>query len=407
MSQTQALMDQETRYGAHNYLPLPVVLSKGEGIWVYDVEGNRYLDFLSCYSAVNHGHRHPKIVEALTEQLGRLTLTSRAFYNDQLGPFLEELADYTHMDMILPMNTGAEAVETAVKAVRRWGYRVKGIPAEQAEIIVCNDNFHGRTVTVISFSSEQAYRADFGPYTPGFTIIPYGDSKALEDAITDRTCAFLVEPIQGEAGVMVPPDGYLKDVRRICTERNVLLALDEVQTGFGRTGKRFCHWHDEIEPDVLVMGKALGGGVYPVSAIAAKREILGLFEPGSHGSTFGGNPLGAAVARRAIKVIEDEGLAERADELGRYFTERLLGMGSPYVDHVRGKGLLIGLVLKNDAGSARPFAEALMKRGLLCKETHENVLRFAPPLVIEKKDLDWALEHIEAVLTGPAPTRGK
>ncbi len=397
----QTLIELEAKYGAHNYLPLPVVLTKGEGIWVYDIEGKKYLDFLSSYSAVNHGHRHPRVIEALTEQLGKLTLTSRAFYNDQLGPFLHELVEYTGMDMALPMNTGAEAVETAIKAARRWGYRVKGIPTNEAEIIVCTDNFHGRTVTVISFSTEEAYKADFGPFTPGFRAIPYGDAEALSNAVTDKTCAFLVEPIQGEGGVIVPPEGYLTDVRRICSEKGLLLMLDEIQTGFGRTGKRFCHWHENIVPDVLILGKALGGGVYPVSAVAAKREVLGQFEPGSHGSTFGGNPLAAAVGRRAIQVLEEEKLADRAAELGAYFMERLAAMDSPFVDHVRGKGLLIGVVLKPQAGGARPYCEALMERGLLAKETHEHVIRFAPPLVIEKKDLDWALGHIEAVLTGP------
>ncbi len=397
----QTLMELEARYGAHNYLPLPVVLAKGEGVWVYDVEGNRYLDFLASYSAVNHGHRHPKVIGALMEQLGKLTLTSRAFYNDQLGPFLKELVEYTGLDMALPMNTGAEAVETAVKAARRWGYRIKGIPSDQAEIIVCADNFHGRTVTVISFSTEEAYKADFGPFTPGFKAIPYGDAAALRDAITDKTCAFLVEPIQGEGGVIVPPDGYLREVRDICSEAGILLMLDEIQTGFGRTGKRFCHWHEEIEPDVLILGKALGGGVYPVSAVVAKREVLGQFEPGSHGSTFGGNPLAAAVARRAIQVLEEEKLADRAAELGSYFMERLEAIDSPYVDHVRGKGLLIGVVLKPEAGGARPYCEALKARGLLAKETHEHVIRFAPPLVISREDLDWALDHIQAVLTGP------
>ncbi len=402
---TQELMALEARYGAHNYHPLPVVLSRGEGIWVYDVEGRKYLDFLSSYSAINHGHRHPRILQALQQQLERITLTSRAFYNDQLGPFLAELAEYANMEMVLPMNTGAEAVETAIKAARRWGYRVKGIPDGQAEILVCENNFHGRTTTVISFSTEEAYRTDFGPFTPGFRAIPYGDAKALEEAITERTAAFLVEPIQGEAGVVVPPEGYLREVRRICSERNVLLVADEIQTGLGRTGKRFCSWHEEVQPDVLVLGKALGGGVYPVSAVAASREVLGLFEPGSHGSTFGGNPLGAAVAREAIRVIEEEGLPERAAELGSYFMERLEAIGSPYVDHVRGKGLLIGVVLRPEVGGARPFCEALMERGLLCKETHEDVIRFAPPLVIQKSDLDWALEHIQAVLTGPPPAR--
>ncbi len=399
---TRDLLEMESKYGAHNYKPLPVVLARGEGIWVYDVEGKKYLDFLSCYSAVNHGHRHPEIIQALNKQAERLTLTSRAFYNDQLGPFLKELTEYCDMEMALPMNTGAEAVETAIKAVRRWGYRTKKIPSDKAEIIVCNGNFHGRTTTVVSFSSEEDYKKDFGPLTPGFVEVPYGDLDAFRAAVNPNTCAFLVEPIQGEAGVVVPPEGYLAGVRKICDENKVLLVADEIQTGFGRTGKRFCYQHDEgVKPDVLVLGKALGGGVYPVSAIVAGKEILGLFEPGSHGSTFGGNPLGAAVARASLNVLIKEKLTKRSEELGRYFMEKLNALGSPYVDHVRGKGLLVGVVLKSSAKGARRFAEALMKRGLLCKETHYDVIRFAPPLVISKEDIDWAMGHIGEVLTLP------
>ena len=397
---TQNLLALESRYGAHNYKPLPVVLSHGDGIWVHDVDGNKYLDFLSCYSAVNHGHRHPKIIGALKTQADRLTLTSRAFFNDQLGPFLKELTEYCEMEMALPMNTGAEGVETAIKAVRRWGYRHKGIPKDKAEIIVCEGNFHGRTTTIISFSTEEKYQDGFGPLTPGFVSVPYGDAEALRDAITPNTCAFLVEPIQGEAGVMVPPEGYLTKAREICCENNVLLLADEIQTGFGRTGKRFCYQHEELaKPDVLILGKALGGGVYPVSAVVASAEILGVFEPGSHGSTFGGNPLGAAVARASLKVLQEEKLAERSAELGAYFKSRLESLDSPYIDHVRGKGLLVGVVLNDEAKGARRFTELLMKRGLLCKETHYNVIRFAAPLVIEKKDIDWALDHITEVLT--------
>jgi ornithine--oxo-acid transaminase len=393
-------MDLEARHGAHNYKPLPVVLSKGEGVWVWDVSGNRYLDFLACYSAVNHGHRHPEIVNALTEQAARLTLTSRAFYNDQLGPFLEELNAMCGMEMTLPMNTGAEGVETAVKAARRWGYAVKGIAEDKAEIIVCDGNFHGRTVTVISFSSEPLYKKQFGPYTPGFKIIPYGDIEAVRKAVTPNTCAFLVEPIQGEAGVVVPPDGYLKQVREICNQQKVLLMLDEIQTGLGRTGKLFCFEHEGVRPDVLILGKALGGGVYPVSAVVAGKDVLGLFEPGSHGSTFGGNPLGAAVARRALALLREEKLTERSAELGAYFMERLRTVESKHVDHVRGKGLFIGVVLKPQAGGARRFCEELMKRGMLCKETHEDVIRFAPPLTIQKEELDWAFDHVKEVLSG-------
>lgn len=400
--QTQELMEMESSCGAHNYKPLPVVLNKGEGVWVYDVEGNRYMDCLSCYSAVNHGHRHPVIVDALKKQADKLTLTSRAFFNDQLGPFLKELTEYCGMEMALPMNTGAEAVETAIKAVRRWGYNVKGIPKNKAEIIVCSGNFHGRTTTVISFSSEDAYKEGFGPLTPGFIEVEYGDAEALKSAITPNTCAFLFEPIQGEAGVNVPPDGYLKKVREICSENRVLMVDDEIQTGFGRTGKRFCYQHEESAvPDVLILGKALGGGIYPVSAVVASCEILSVFEPGSHGSTFGGNPLGAAVASASLEVLQKEKLAERSAELGSYFREKLRAFNSPYVDHVRGKGLLVGVVLKENAKGARRFAEALMNRGILCKETHYNVIRFAPPLVIEKDDLEWALAHIKEVLTLP------
>jgi ornithine--oxo-acid transaminase len=400
---TKDLLELESRYGARNYKPLPVVLTRGESIWVYDVEGNRYLDCLACYSAVNHGHRHPRIIEALKKQADELTLTSRAFFNDQLGPFLKDLTEYCDMEMALPMNTGAEAVETAVKACRRWGYRVKGIPEDEAEIIVCEGNFHGRTTTVISFSSEDKYRKDFGPHTPGFKIVPFGDASALAEAITDRTCAFLFEPIQGEAGVRVPPDGYLSEVRKICDDRNVLMVLDEIQTGFGRTGKRFCYMHESAKPDVLTLGKALGGGVFPVSAVVASEEVLGLFEPGSHGSTFGGNPLGAVVAREALKVLVEEKLAERSATLGEYFKKRLEEIDSPHVDHVRGRGLLIGVVLNEQAGGARRFTEALMDRGILCKETHHNIIRFAPPLVIEKKDLEWAAREVEEVLQSSPP----
>ncbi len=398
MVDSKELIEISETYGAHNYHPLPVVLSKGEGIWVWDVEGRKYLDFLSCYSAVNQGHCHPRLIAALTGQAKKLTLTSRAFHNDQLGPFLKELCELTGFEMALPMNTGAEAVETAIKASRRWGYMVKGIPDGKAEIIACAGNFHGRTTTIIGFSTEEEYKRGFGPFTPGFKVVPYGDARALEEAITPETAAFLVEPIQGEAGVVVPPEGYLREVRRICSEKKVLFVADEVQTGFCRTGKMFCWEHEGARPDMMILGKALGGGYYPVSAVVASREILGVFDPGSHGSTFGGNPLGAAVAREAIRILVEEKLDERAAELGAWFMEELRAIESPHVDHVRGKGLLIGVVLKPGAGGARPFCEKLQAEGLLAKETHEDVIRFAPPLVIEKSDLQWALERIRKVL---------
>lgn len=397
-SRTDRLIDLAETYGAHNYLPLPVVLDRGEGSHVWDVDGRRYLDFLSCYSALSHGHRHPRLVAALCEQAQRLTLTSRAFHNAQLGPFLEDLCVYSSTEMALPMNTGAEAVETSLKAARKWAYQTKGVPENEAEIIACRDNFHGRTITVISFSSEELYRRDFGPFTPGFTLIPYGDPEALEAAITPRTAAFIVEPIQGEAGVIVPPEGYLRSVREITERHGVLLIADEVQTGLGRTGRRFCVDHEAVVPDLVVLGKALGGGMYPVSAVVGRKSVLGLFRPGEHGSTFGGNPLGSAVAREALMVLEDECLAQRADELGGVLVKELRSIDSPYICEVRGKGLLVGLVLHEEAGGARRFCEALMDDGLLCKETHGNVIRFAPPLVVEPGQIDWAVERTEAVL---------
>lgn len=396
-TETNRLIDLADTYGAHNYHPLPVVLVRGEATEVWDAEGRRYLDFLSCYSAVSHGHRHPRLIAALETQAQRLTLISRAFHNDQLGPFLQELCEYTGAEMALPMNTGAEAVETALKAARKWAYRVKGVPAGQAEIIACAGNFHGRTITIVSFSSEQLYRDDFGPFTPGFTIIPYGDAGALEAAITPRTAAFLVEPIQGEAGVVVPPDGYLTAVREITARHRVVLVTDEVQTGLGRTGRPFCFQHEDIQPDLVILGKALGGGVYPVSAVVGKEEVLGLFKPGEHGSTFGGNPLASAVGREALRVLSDECLAQRADELGGMLMERLRSVDSPYVREVRGRGLLVGLALHPEAGGARRFCEALMEEGLLCKETHEDVIRFAPPLVVSAEQLDWAVERAASV----------
>ncbi|MBF8283979.1 MAG: rocD [Anaerolineales bacterium] len=388
----------ENEYGAHNYHPLDVVIERAEGVWVWDVEGRKYLDCLAAYSALNQGHRHPKIVAALVAQAQKVTLTSRAFRNDQLGLLYQELSDLTGYEMALPMNTGAEAVETAIKLARKWGYVKKGIPANQAEIITAGNNFHGRTISIISFSTEPLYRDAFGPHTPGFVTVPYGDAAAIERAITPNTAAILLEPIQGEAGVVVPPAGYLKAVADLCRKHNVLFIADEIQTGLGRTGKLFACDHEVVRPDVMILGKALGGGVYPVSAVLASREILGLFRPGEHGSTFGGNPLAAATARAALRVIVEEKLVENSARLGEYFQERLAEIPSPHVKEVRGKGLLIGVELKPAAGGARRFCEALQQRGILCKETHDDVIRFAPPLVIDRPTIDWALGPITDVL---------
>jgi len=387
----------EDLYGAHNYHPLDVVIKEARGIWMYDVEGRKYLDFLSAYSAVNQGHRHPRIVKALVNQARKLTLTSRAFRNDQWPLLAKELCEMTGYTMVLPMNSGAEAVETAIKTARKWGYQKKGIPQDKAEIIACANNFHGRTVTTISFSTEPLYRQDFGPFTPGFTIIPFGDAEALERAITPNTAAFIVEPIQAEAGILIPPEGFLKKAREICTGRNVLLITDEIQTGLGRVGKLFACEYEDVRPDMTVIGKSLGGGCYPISAVLADREILGVFKPGEHGSTFGGNPLGCAVARESLRVIRDEKLIENADERGRYFIERLRKLRSKKIKEIRGRGLLVGIELKPEAGGARRYCEELMKEGLLCKETHENVIRFAPPLTIRDKDINWALKRVKAV----------
>lgn len=398
---TKDFVALEEQYGAHNYHPLDVVIEKGEGVWVYDVDGKKYLDCLSAYSAVNQGHVHPKILAALTEQAAKVTLTSRAFRNDQLPLLYKELSDITGYEMSLPMNSGAEAVETAIKLARKWGYRVKGIPRHQAEMIVAEGNFHGRTVSIVSFSSEELYKDDFGPFTPGFIPVPYGDADAIAAAITPNTAAVMLEPIQGEAGVVVPPAGYLKRVAEICKENNVLFIADEIQTGLGRTGKFFACEHDGVRADVTIIGKALAGGFYPVSAVLADKDILGLFTPGEHGSTFGGNPLGAAVARAALNVLIDEKLTENAEELGTYFMEQLAEMPSPHVKEVRGKGMLIGVELKAEAGGARRFCEALQERGILAKETHEHVIRFAPPLVIDKETLDGILPTIQEVLNMP------
>jgi ornithine--oxo-acid transaminase len=391
------LIAVEDIYGAHNYHPLEVVISKAQGIWMHDVEGRKYLDFLSAYSAVNQGHRHPRIVRALLDQARKLTLTSRAFRNDQWPMLAKELAEMTGYTMVLPMNSGAEAVETAVKAARKWAYQKKGVPQDRAEIIACANNFHGRTVTAISFSTEPLYRRDFGPFTPGFTIIPFGDAAALEKAISPNTAAFLVEPIQAEAGILIPPDGFLKRAAEICRANNVLFIADEIQTGLGRTGKLFACEYEGVRPDMVVVGKSLGGGCYPVSAVVADREILGVFKPGEHGSTFGGNPLGCAVARESLRVIREENLVANAAERGRSFMEKLRKVRSRHIKEVRGRGLLIGIELQPAAGGARRFCEELMKEGLLCKETHDHVLRLAPPLIIREKDLNWALKRIKTV----------
>ncbi len=398
MGRTEDLIREVDKWSAHNYHPLPVVLDRGEGCWVWDVDGNRYLDMLSAYSAVNQGHRHPKIIAALTEQASRLTLTSRAFHNDQMGGFLHQLCDLVGYPKALPMNTGAEAVETAIKAVRKWGYTVKGVAPEAAEIIVCENNFHGRTTTVVGFSSEEQYRSGFGPFTPGFKLIPYGDIDALAAAVTDNTVGFLVEPLQGEGGVVVLPDGYMTKAAEICRDANVKLMADEIQTGLGRTGRMLCSDWENVRPDVVMLGKALGGGIYPVSACVADEDVMDVFDPGDHGSTFGGNPLGAAVGRASLDVIVDEKLAERAAELGSWFMNELTGIGSPHVEEIRGKGMMIGVVIKESSGTARPFCEALMQESILAKETHHQVIRFAPPLVITREILEEALESISQVL---------
>ncbi len=394
----KAHIDFETRYNARNYSPLPVVLSRGEGVFVWDMEGKRYLDMMSAYSAVSFGHSHPRLVKALTEQAKKLAIVSRAFHAEPLGPFLAKLCEVSGMDRALPMNTGAEAVETAIKASRRWGYRVKGIEKNKAEIVVAAGNFHGRTTTIISMSSNEEYKEDFGPFTPGFHIVPFGDAEAIEAAITPHTCAVLVEPIQGEAGIVIPPEGYLRDLRRICDRNNVLLLLDEIQSGFARTGRTFAFEHEGIKPDGLIVGKALGGGLIPVSAFLARSEVMDVFMPGTHGSTFGGNPLAAAVGLEALTVIEEEHLCQRSAENGAYLLDRLRGLNSPIITGVRGRGLWIGIDIDPAFVKARKVAETLMHRGLLARETHDTVLRIAPPLVIEKPELDWAVETLADVL---------
>jgi len=394
-NRTQDLIDLEDKYGAHNYHPLDVVIERAEGVWVYDVDGKRYLDCLAAYSAVNQGHCHPKILRTLQEQASKITLSSRAFRNEQLPLFCKELHDLTGFDMVLPMNSGAEAVETALKAARKWGYKIKGIPEDKAEIIVCAGNFHGRTISVVSLSSDKQYRDGFGPFTPGFKIIPYGDIEALRNAITPNTCAFLIEPIQGEAGIVIPPAGFLHEASELCKKNNALLMLDEIQSGLGRTGKLFAYMHEGITPDVLIVGKALAGGFYPVSAVLASKEILGVFQPGDHGSTFGGNPLGCAVARTAMRVLVEEKLVERSAELGGYFLSRLQAIHSPAIKEVRGRGMWIGIELNV---MARPYCEALKEEGILCKETHDHVIRIAPPLIITREEIDWAVERIAKVM---------
>jgi ornithine--oxo-acid transaminase len=392
---TQELVDLENLYGANNYRPLDVVIGRAEGVWVYDIDGNRYLDCLAAYSAVNQGHCHPKILQTLYEQAAKVTLTSRAFRNEQLPLLYKDLHELTGFDMALPMNSGAEAVETAIKTARKWGYRIKDIPENNAEVIVCAGNFHGRTITSVSFSSETQYRDGFGPFTPGFKIIPFGNSAALRDAITPNTCAFLLEPIQGEAGIVIPPDGFLREVAEICRQNKVLLMLDEIQSGLGRTGKLFAYMYEGITPDVLIVGKALAGGFYPVSAVLGSREIMSVYKPGDHGSTFGGNPLGCALARTALRVLIEEKLVERSAELGPYFLSRLQELRSPAIKEVRGRGLWIGIEL---FCSARPYCEKLMEEGLLCKETHDNVIRLAPPLTITRSEIDWAFARIAEVI---------
>lgn len=395
-TKTHDIISITEKFGANNYHPLPIVISKAEGVWVEDPEGNKYMDMLSAYSAVNQGHRHPKIIQALKDQADNITLTSRAFHNDQLGPWYEKVAGLTNKNMVLPMNTGAEAVETAVKAVRRWAYDVKEVPVNQAEIIVCEDNFHGRTMTAVSMSSSEEYQEGFGPMLPGIKVIPYGSIEALESAITPNTAAFIFEPIQGEAGINIPADGFLKAAYDVCKANNVLYVADEIQAGLGRSGKMFaCDW-ENVEPDMYILGKALGGGVFPISCVAANKDILGVFNPGSHGSTFGGNPLACAVSMAALEVIEEEKLVERSFELGNYMQEELRKINNPIIKDIRGRGLFIGVELTE---AARPYCEKLKEEGLLCKETHETVIRFAPPLVISQEDLDWAIGKVKKVLS--------
>lgn len=396
MTKTQTIIETTEKYGANNYHPLPIVITEAEGVWVKDPEGNKFMDMLSAYSAVNQGHRHPKIIQALKDQADRVTLTSRAFHNDMLAPWYEMICKISGKEMALPMNTGAEAVETAFKAARRWAYDVKGVEENQAEVIACNGNFHGRTMTAVSLSSDPEYRRGFGPMLPGINLIPFGDLEALKNAITPNTAAFLIEPIQGEAGIIMPEEGFLKAARELCRENNVLFIADEIQCGLARTGKMFaCEW-EGVNPDMYILGKALGGGVFPISCVVADSDILGVFNPGSHGSTFGGNPLACAVSIASMEVLQDENLADRSLELGEYFMEKLREIEHPSIKEVRGRGLFIGMELTE---AARPYCEQLKELGLLCKETHDTVIRFAPPLIISKEDLDWAIERIQKVFT--------
>ncbi|OGR75377.1 MAG: ornithine--oxo-acid transaminase [Elusimicrobia bacterium GWC2_64_44] len=395
-TESRRLIEVAEQYGANNYHPLPIVISTAKGVWVKDPEGNKYMDMLSAYSALNHGHRHPRVIKALVDQAKLVTLTSRAFNNSQLGPFLKELCEFSGYEMALPMNTGAEAVETALKAVRKWGYKVKGVQADKAEIITCSNNFHGRTISTVSFSTEAQYKDGFGPFTPGFKTVEYGNLESLKAAITPNTVAFLLEPIQGEAGIIVPPAGYLKAAYDLCKANRVLFVADEIQTGFGRTGRKFACDYENVKPDMITMGKALGGGVLPISAVVSSKEVLGVFNPGDHGSTFGGNPLACAVAREALKVLTEEKLVENSFEMGRYFMDKLRSIKGPHIKEVRGKGLLIGVEM--DCKS-RPYCEQLMGLGLLAKETHDHVIRFAPPLVITQKEIDWAFKRIKKVLS--------
>jgi ornithine--oxo-acid transaminase len=399
MPSSREFTDLEDRFGAHNYHPLDVVISRADGVWVWDVEGKKYMDFLAAYSAVNQGHCHPRLVKIMAEQMCRVALTSRAFRNDQLGPFCQEICELTGFARMLPMNTGAEAVETAVKAARKWGYTVKGIAEDQAEILVFDGNFHGRTTTIVSFSADEEYRFGFGPFTPGFRILPYGDLEAVKQAMNPNVCAILVEPIQGEAGIVAPPDGFLAGLRELTTEHNSLLVCDEIQSGLGRTGRLFAYEHENVRPDIVIIGKALSGGMYPVSGILADDEVMGVFHPGEHGSTYGGNPLGAAVAREALKVLVEEDLIARSAALGDVFMDGLRTIESDHIELIRGKGLWIGIVLKQTAGGARRFCEALQAKGLLCKETHETVIRVAPPLTIARDEIAWAVDQIREVLT--------
>jgi len=400
MNQGEKIIEKTEEFSANNYHPLPLVIAKAEGSWVYDTEGNRYLDMIASYSALNHGHRHPKIIRALKDQADQLTLTSRALHNDQMGAFMEKLCTLSNFDKALPMNSGTEAVETALKAARRWGYEVKKIPKDKAEIIGAKNNFSGRSIGVLSMSTGKSATEGFGPFAPGFVTVPFGDGKAIEQAINENTAAVILEPIQGEGGVVVPPEGYLREVREITKKHNVLLIIDEIQTGFGRTGKLYCYQHEDIQPDIVTVGKALGGGVYPVSAILADDDVMQVFQPGNHGSTFGGNPLAARIGRVSLEVLMEEGLIERAQELGPYFMEKLKAMNSPVIKDIRGKGLMVGVEIKEEAGTGRDFSEKLMDLGVLAKDTKAQTLRFAPPLNISKEDLDWGIDRMKMVFRG-------